>query len=179
MRCVWGRCNCSLCTAGERTSSTGAGSATSATCACKCWEEACCITEYTVYVSDAAETDVCVQKCQVAAASRIMEMRSYSETTSLCHLWWDGASQLLGPPGHQTSHQLTSSYGTTLKPWFTHCELIVKRILTPVLLKQQQPGTFESHVSLCCVVSCVSSSVAVHLNICSKLVWNTNSLQNT
>ena len=41
--------------------------------------------------------------------------------TSHCHLttvaWLDGAGLWLGLPGYQTSHQWTSSYGATLKPW--------------------------------------------------------------
>jgi hypothetical protein len=37
-----------------------------------------------------------------------------------------------------------------------------------------------AHVSLCCVtVSCVLRSVAVGLNICSKLAQNTTFFQNT
>jgi hypothetical protein len=55
--------------------------------------------------------------------------------------------------------------------------LILKRILLPVLLRQQQPSGnnlafLSAHISLCCVIGCVSRLVAVHLNICSKLVWN-------
>ena len=84
----------------------------------------------------------------------------------------------LGLPGHWTSHQWTSSYEATLKPWSIHHQLMLKRILMPVLLRQQQPPgsnlTFLSaHISLCCVVSCFTRSVAIHLNICSKLVQNT------
>jgi len=86
----------------------------------------------------------------------------------------DRADHWLGLPRHQTSHQWTSSYGATLKPWFTHRHLILKRILSSVFLRQQQPGTFESQVSLCYViVICASWSVSVHLNVCSKKVWNT------
>jgi len=55
----------------------------------------------------------------------------------------DGAGQWLGLPGHRTSHHWTSSYGATLKPLFTFCQLILKRILLTVLLRQQQPGIFE------------------------------------
>ena len=52
--------------------------------------------------------------------------------------------------------------------------LILKRILLPVSLRQQQPGILNSHVSLCCVVvAYVSRSVAVRSNICCKLVRNT------
>ena len=47
--------------------------------------------------------------------------------------------------------------------------------LVPILLRQQQPSGnnlafLSAHVSLCCIVGCVSRLVAVHMNICSKLV---------
>jgi len=89
----------------------------------------------------------------------------------------DGVGQWLGLPGHQTSHQWTS--GATLKPWFTCKQLILKKILLPVLLRQQQPpgsnlALFSTHVSLCYVtIGFVSRLVAVHLNICFELVRNT------
>ena len=90
----------------------------------------------------------------------------------------------LGLPGHQTSHQYTSSCVITLKPWLSRCQLILKRILLPVLLRQQQPSgrnlAYLSHINLCSVVvSCVSRVEVVRLNICSKLVRNTTFLQNT
>ena len=47
----------------------------------------------------------------------------------------------LGLSVHRTSRQWTSSYGATLKPWFTRRQLILKRILLPVLLRQQQPSS--------------------------------------
>jgi hypothetical protein len=34
-----------------------------------------------------------------------------------------------------------------------------------------------SVVSVCCIIGCVKRSVAVHLNICSKLVQNTTFLE--
>jgi len=37
----------------------------------------------------------------------------------------DEAGQWLGLPGHRTSDQCTSSYGATLKPWFTRHQLIL------------------------------------------------------
>jgi len=89
----------------------------------------------------------------------------------------DGVCQWLSLPGHQTSHHWTSSYGATLKLWFTCCQLILKKILLPVLLRQQQTSdnnlAFSSaHISLCCiVVGSVSRLMAVHLNICCNLVW--------
>ena len=47
----------------------------------------------------------------------------------------DGAGQWLGPPCHRTSHQSPSSYGATLKPCFKRHQLILQRILLPVLLR--------------------------------------------
>ena len=86
-------------------------------------------------------------------------------------------------PGHQTSHQYASSRVTTLKPWLSCCQLILKRILLPVLLRQQQPSgrnlAFLSHINLCSVIiSCVSRLEVVCSNICPKLVRNTTFLQN-
>ena len=58
--------------------------------------------------------------------------------------------------------------------------MILKRIIEAAATIRQQPGTFMSHVSLCCIaVSCVSSCVAVRLDICSNLLRNTTFLQNT
>jgi hypothetical protein len=57
--------------------------------------------------------------------------------------------------------------------------LILKRISFPLSLRQQRPSGsnlafLNARVSLCCVVvGYVSRSVAVHVNICSKLVRNT------
>jgi hypothetical protein len=48
-----------------------------------------------------------------------------------------GAGLWLGLPGHRTSFQWTSSYESTLKPWFTRHHLILKRVLFPVPLRQQ------------------------------------------
>jgi len=39
---------------------------------------------------------------------------------------------VVGLPGHWTSHQWTSSYEATWKPWFTHRQSILKRQLLPV-----------------------------------------------
>jgi hypothetical protein len=60
----------------------------------------------------------------------------------------EGAGQWLGLPGHRTSHQWSSAYEATLKPWFTHGQLILKRILLSILLRQQDPGIIE-HTSVC------------------------------
>jgi len=64
--------------------------------------------------------------------------------------------------------------------------LILKRISFPLSLKQQKPSGsnlafLSAHVNLCCdVVGCVSRSVAIPLNSCSKLVRNvTFFFQNT
>ena len=53
----------------------------------------------------------------------------------------EGTGQWFGLPVHRTSRQRTSSYGATLKPWFTRRQLTLKRILLPVLLRQQQPSS--------------------------------------
>ena len=97
----------------------------------------------------------------------------------------DRADQCIGLPGHQTSHQKTSSYGATLKPWFTHHQLLLRRNILAVLLRQQQPSgsklTLLGTYSCLChiVVGCISRSLAIRLNICSKLVWNTAFFRNT
>ena len=52
--------------------------------------------------------------------------------TTIAGLDWAG--QRLGLPDHRTSHQWTSSYGTTLKPWFTSRQLILKRLSFPFRL---------------------------------------------
>jgi hypothetical protein len=50
--------------------------------------------------------------------------------------------------------------------------LILKRISLPYCSGSSNLAFFSVHVSLCCiVVCCVSQSVAVRLDICSKLVW--------
>ena len=100
--------------------------------------------------------------------------------------------QWLGLPGHWTSHQWTPSYGSTLKPCFTSHQLILKTVLFPVSLREQQPpgsnlAWLSSHVSLCCVhvgvgvgvgVGCLSRSMSVRLNMCSELLLNITFLQN-
>ena len=91
----------------------------------------------------------------------------------------DGAGQWLGLPGHRTSHKWTSSYGATLKSWFTRHHVILKKIELHVFLRQQQPSDsnlafWSAQVTLCCVVvGYISRSAAVRMNICSKLVRNT------
>ena len=81
--------------------------------------------------------------------------------------------------------QVTRIHNNGLLPMGPYWALIschhfmLKRILSPILLRQQ-PDIFESHVNLCSViVGCISRSEVVHLNICSKLVQNTTFLQNT
>ena len=69
----------------------------------------------------------------------------------------DRAGQLFGLLGHQTSHQWTSSYGDTLMPLFTHHHLILRRIFSLILLRQQQPSgstlaIFGTNSCLCHVV---------------------------
>jgi hypothetical protein len=42
------------------------------------------------------------------------------------------ADMWLGLPGHRTAHRWTSSCGAAWKSWFTHCQLIWKRIVLAV-----------------------------------------------
>ena len=131
---------------------------------------------------DAADTEVCTQKCHVTAASTIREMRSSSESTSHCHLqqsldWMVQAnalaSQVTGP---HTNGLL--SMGPHWRPdihvasWCwrgSQCPFCCSSNLTYL----------SAHISLRCVVSCVSRSVAIHLNVFSKLVQNKTFFQNT
>jgi hypothetical protein len=69
-----------------------------------------------------------------------------------------GAGHCLGLPCHQTSHQWTSSYGATLKPWFTHRHLILKKILSSVFLRQEQ--TSGSNLALLCHTSVCAASLS-------------------
>jgi len=71
----------------------------------------------------------------------------------------------LGLLGYWTLHKWTSSYGAR----FTRCQLILKRILFPISLRQQRSNSLESQISLCCVVCCVSRPVAVCLDITLNL----------
>ena len=55
--------------------------------------------------------------------------------------------------------QMDFFYGANLKPQFTRRQLILKRILLPVLLRPQQPSGsnlafLNAHVCLCCVIGC-------------------------
>jgi hypothetical protein len=98
-----------------------------------------------------------------AAAHLARQVREHFTAT-----WKDG---WLGLPGHRTSHHWTSSYGATWKPWFTHGQLILKRIFYPVSMRQQQPSGrnlafFNEYVNSCYVlIGFVLSSLAVVLNI--------------
>jgi hypothetical protein len=59
-------------------------------------------------------------------------------------------------------------------------EALIARIINAAATIRQQPGIFEcTHQSLLCHLRCVSKSVAVHLNFCSKLVQTTTFLQST
>ena len=66
----------------------------------------------------------------------------------------DGAGQCLGLPGHWTSHQWTSSYGTTLKPRFTCCQLIEEDLIARIVVAAAT-WHFWAHMS----VSAASSAV--------------------
>jgi hypothetical protein len=122
----------------------------------------------------------------VAADSTIREMRSSSESTSHRHvqssLDWTGWTKALIS---QVAGSLTNgfnSFGATLKPRFTRRQLILKMDLIASIAEAAATNWhfFSTHVSLwCVVVGCVPRSVAVHLNICSKLVKNTTFFRNT
>jgi hypothetical protein len=91
---------------------------------------------------DTAETDVCSKIpgccCFIDKGNEILFRINISPPLTMI-VGVEGADQWLGHPGHQTSHQWTSC-GTTLKLRFSHRQLILKRILLPVLLRQQQPS---------------------------------------
>ena len=121
----------------------------------------------------------------VAAASTIREMRSCSEVAFHCHfkqsLDWTGqanglACQVIGPYTSGLFPVGSHCVKQGFKPCFTHCQLILKRILLSASLRQQQTSgsnlAFSSvHISLCSiVVGCVSRLVAVHMNMCCNLV---------
>jgi len=71
-------------------------------------------------------------------------------TYSDCWIGWGGP--VAWPSRSLDLTPMDSSYRTTLKLWFSHCQLILKRILLPVLLRQQQPSgsnlAFLSHTSI-------------------------------
>ena len=59
-------------------------------------------------------------------------------------------------------------------------EALTAHVIKAAATIRQQPGIFEcTHQSLLRHFGCVSKSVAVHLNFCSKLVQNTTFLQGT
>ena len=80
---------------------------------------------------------------------------------------WNGRSEPVAWPLRSPDITSISSYGATLKPWFTRHQLTLKRILLPVLLRWQQPGIVEgTHQSLlqrCWLCIEVSGSVLEHL----------------
>ena len=90
----------------------------------------------------------------------------------------EGVDLQLGLPGHWTSHQWTSPYEATLKPWCTLTSWSWKVSYCPYFWgsSNHQAATWHflsTHVSLWHVVSRVTRSVAIRLNICSKLAQNT------
>jgi hypothetical protein len=112
---------------------------------------------------DAAETvmfAVCMSTLSHASCGLRLTLHVRSKNISLpltMILGLDGMRQWLGLHCQQISHQWTSSLGATLKPWFTHHQLILKRSILPVLLRQHQPSGsnlafLSMHVSLCCAV---------------------------
>jgi hypothetical protein len=86
-----------------------------------------------------------------------------------------GTVQWLCHPGHRTSHRCNSFYGATWKPWLTHRQLILWRILK----QQQAPGinlafliVGDDHCFV--IISCLLKWMAVRRNIRSKLVRNSS-----
>jgi len=59
------------------------------------------------------------------------------------------------------------------KSWFSHRQVILKKVLLPISVRQQQPSSknlafLSTHFSLCCVYfGMVLRSVAVRLSFCS------------
>jgi hypothetical protein len=92
---------------------------------------------------------------------------------------WTGRAGGFGLPGQRTTHHWTSPHGATWKPWCTHHQLILKRILFSVSLRQLQPSSrnlafLSAHENLYCdVVFFVLRPVADRLDISFKLVTNT------
>ena len=97
-------------------------------------------------------------------------MRSSSESASHCHLqhrWIGRGRPVVCPPRSLDLTPMVFFLLSFLKPWFTHHQLILKRILLSILLRQQEPGIF-GHT----LVFAASSGVYWGWT-CSKLVQNT------
>jgi len=133
----------------------------------KCWRKSCCQSRETCGSS----------RTWLWLTLHIRSKNIWPPLTVITGL--DRVGQWLGLPGHQTSYQWTSSYGATLEPWFPHHQLILKSSYCPHCWGSSNLPFLSVHVSLCFViVSCVLRSVAVHLNICSKLGQNTSITSN-
>jgi hypothetical protein len=133
--------------------------------------------------------DVCAQKCSLAARRLLLPQRwgkwdplqHQYPTVTYNDRWFGRGGPIAWPP---RSPALTP-IGFFL--WGHIWSLIYmspfdsERILLPVLLRQHQPSDsnlafLSAHVRLfCVVVGCLSRSVAVRLDICSKLVRKTTS----
>jgi hypothetical protein len=112
---------------------------------------------------------------------RTLHIRSDNTLPPLTMISWLYKVGLwLGLPNHWTSHQWTSSYGATLKPWFTHHQLILKRNLIDYHWGSSNLVFLSAHVSLLCWHQlCIEVGGCSLVYICSKLVWNTIFLENS
>jgi len=114
----------------------------------------------------------------LAATSTIWAIRSSSESNgdvSIRALIWPHRKKSIGVKSGNLGGQAIGRPHPIQQPLLSAGEmLILKRILFPLSLRQQQPtgsnlAFLPAHVSLCCVtVGCVLRLVAVHLNVCSK-----------
>ena len=74
---------------------------------------------------------------------------SHQHLTTIVGLDWPGL--LIGLLGHQTSHQRTSSYGSTIKPVDSDDDIIARTVKAAPTIRQQT-GNLCVHVSFCRVV---------------------------
>jgi hypothetical protein len=136
------------------------------------------------YTADSVATKATMspQKCHIVAAWMIRQMKSSSVSTSYRHLQWslDWTGQTTGLVSHVTGPHTNGFFvwghikALIYTPPVDSEEDLIIRIFEVAANIRQQPGTFESQVSLCCVtVFCVSRSVSVRSNIRSKNVRNT------
>jgi hypothetical protein len=73
----------------------------------KCWTKSCCQSRET-------------RGSSTTGLRLTLHVRSKNISPPLTIAVLDRVNEWLGLPGHQTSHQWTSSNGATLKTWFTH-----------------------------------------------------------
>ena len=105
-----------------------------------------------------------------------LQNQHLTATYSNCWIGWGGP--VAWPPSSLDLTPMDFFLWGHIKARFTSHQLILKRILFPVLLSQQQPSGsilafLSAYISLCRVVGGVSWLMAVCLNICSKLIRST------